>query len=153
MDKVKIELEIDLQAIKDTIEQAKDLNDNQEVFNKLVSVYKVQNEINRALDDITSVLIQAKGLIKHKADTIFGKDWTAIKGHGYKITRQNTGAVFITIPDKKPAKEFVQIKEVLNSKRIEEYIKETGKLPKGIEYNSNRGDSIQIKLDLNNEDS
>lgn len=143
---IKIELEIDLEALKGVVEEAKDLNDNQELFSQLVEVYRVKSEIGNILDQLTSIETEAKGLIKAKADALYGSEWTAIKGEGYKITRSATGSVFNILPDAKPPKEFLVIKEAVDSKKVEEFIKEKGKLPKGLEYNPSRGSSIRVTI-------
>lgn len=143
---IKLELEIDLEALKEIIEKATELNDSQELFDSLVEVYRAKKQIGDVLDQLTSIETEAKGLIKNKADTLYGKEWTAIKGNGYKITKSATGSVFNILPDAKPPKEFVVIKETLDSKKVEEFIKEKGKLPKGIEYNPERGSSIRVTV-------
>lgn len=143
---IKLELEIDLEALKETIEKATELNDSQELFDSLVEVYRAKKQIGDILDQLISIETEAKGLIKVKADALYGKEWTAIKGKGYKIAKTPTGSIFNILPDAKPPKEFVVIKETLDSKKVEEFIKEKGKLPKGIEYNPSRGSSIRVTV-------
>jgi hypothetical protein len=143
---IKLDLEIDLEALKDVVEKAKDLNDNEELFSQLVEVYRVKKQVGDILDQLTSIETEAKGFIKAKADAIYGSEWTAIKGKGYKITKSSTGSVFNILPDVKPPKQFLVIKESLDSKLVENFIKEKGKLPKGIEYNPSRGSSIRVTV-------
>lgn len=144
--KIKIELELDIEALKEVVEKSKDLNDNQELFSQLVEVYRAKKQIADVLDQLISIETEAKGFIKAKADALYGKEWTAIKGKGYKISKSGTGAVFSIQPDAKPPKKFLVIKESLDSKLVEAHIKETGKLPKGIDYSPNRGTMIRITV-------
>lgn len=146
---IKLELEIDLEQLKETIENAPDLKDNQELFSRLTEVYRAKQMVNDILDEIISIEATAKGLIKSKADALYGANWTAIKGKGYKITKSGTGAVYSIAPDQKPPKKFLVVKESLDSKLISEYLKETGKLPKGIDYNPSRGSSIRVTVQDN----
>lgn len=145
-EKVTINLEIDITALKEAIEGATNLNDNEEVFNALAEVFRTKKEITDVLDRIAFIESEAKGLINSKANALYGNEWSAIKGDGYKISKSFTGSVFNILEDVKPPKKFVKIKESLDSKLVEEYIKETGKLPKGIEYNPNRGASIRVTI-------
>lgn len=142
--KVKLELELDIDKLQSVIENAKDLNDSQELFNSLTEVYRAKNKIGELLDQLIGIETEAKGWIKSKADTLYGKGWSAIKGKGYKINKSATGSVFNILPDQKPPKQFLVVKESLDSKLVEQHIKETGKLPKGIEYNASRGTSIRV---------
>lgn len=143
---VKIELEINVDELRDVINDSKDLNDNEQLFANLVQFARAKKKINDLLDQIISIEEDAKGLIKSRAQALYGDGWQAIKGRGYKISRSSTGAVFSIQPDKKPPKDFLIIKESLDSKKVEQFIKETGKLPKGIEYNASRGTSLRITV-------
>lgn len=145
---IKLELEIDIDELKETINNAVDLNDNEEVFNSLVQFARAKKQINALYDELIGIEDTAKSLIKSKASALYGNNWQAIKGRGYKISRSQTGPVFNI--DGKPPKQFVVIKESLDSKLVENYIKETGKLPKGISYNPSRGSSLRITVDENN---
>ena len=146
---IKIELELNLEALKEVIENSKDLNDSQELFDSLLEVYRVKKQVGDILDQLTSVETEAKGLIKAKADQLYGNEWSAIKGKGYKISKTATGSVFNILPEAKPPKEFLVVKESLDSKLVENYIKEKGKLPKGVEYNPSRGFSIRVSVQDN----
>lgn len=143
---VKLELEINVDELKDIINDSKDLNDNEQLFSNLVQFARAKKKINDLLDQIISIEEDAKGLIKSKAQALYGDGWQAIKGKGYKISRSGTGAVFAVLPDAKPPKEFIIVKESLDAKKIEAHIKETGKLPKGIDYSPNRGTMIRVTI-------
>ncbi len=144
---IKIELEINIDELKDIVNDATDLNDNQQLFSNLVEFERAKKRINAVLDQLISIESDAKGLIKSKAEALYGSEWSAIKGKGYKITKSSTGAVFNIFG--KPPKEFLVIKEALDTKLVEAHIKETGKLPKGIEYSPSRGTSLRITVDSN----
>lgn len=147
---VKLELEINVDELKDIITDSKDLNDNEQLFSNLVQFARAKKQIGSLLDQIISIEEEAKGLIKSKAQALYGDGWQAIKGKGYKISRSETGSVFAV--EGKPPKEFLIVKESLDTHLVEAYIKETGKLPKGISYNPSRGTSIRITVS-NNEDN
>lgn len=146
---VKIELEINVDELRDVINDSKDLNDNEQLFANLVQFARAKKKINDLLDQIISIEEDAKGLIKSRAQALYGDGWQAIKGKGYKISRSSTGAVFSILPDAKVPKEFLVVKQSLDSKLVEQHIKETGKLPKGIEYNAQRGTSLRITVSDN----
>lgn len=145
---IKIELVVDIETLKDVIDESKELNDNQEMFDKLVEVYRVKKQVGDILDQIISIETDVKGWIKSKANALYGNEWRAIKGNGYKISKSPTGSVFNIIPDSEPPKEFVVVKESLDTALVENFIRETGKLPKGIEYNVSRGSSIRVSVDV-----
>jgi hypothetical protein len=141
---IKINAEFDIDLVKESVEKAKDLNDNEELFEQLVGFEKIKKQASDILDQIKSVEDDVKGLIKTKANALYGNEWEAIKGHNYKITKSPTGSVFNI--DGKPQKKFLVIKESINTKEVNTYIKEKGKLPVGIDYNGERGSSIRITV-------
>lgn len=143
---VKFEFEIDIVKIHDIVNDASDLNDNQEMFGELVKITRVKKQLELLLDQVTSIELEAKSAIKGRATELYGANWSAIAGNGYKITKSATGAVFSVLPDATPDADFYEAKLSLNSKLVENYVKETGKLPEGIEYNSTRGSSIRITV-------
>lgn len=143
-DVIDIELKVDIKSIRETIENALELNDNQQLFEKLIEFESAKKKINDALDLIKSIETDAKGLIISKANTLYTDKWEAIKGKNYKITKSSTGSVF-NVTDEAPD-EFVVIKRTANTKVINQYIKDNGKLPKGLEYNESRGVSLRITV-------
>ena len=146
--KVRIEAEFDLEALKASIADVKDIDKAEDFFAQLSEVQRVKTEINDVLDLLKSVEAEAKGLINSKAKALFGDEWKAIKGHGFKITRSHTGAVFNITGQ--PNAKFYDTKKVVKSDEVKEYIvAHDGKLPSGIEYNPSRGESISIKVDGN----
>ena len=140
------EINIDDEALKASISEAGDLNNNEAMFEKLTEITKAKKELADALDQITSLESLAKSEIDSRAKTLYGKDWQAIAGAGYKISKSYTGAVYNISPDVKPAKKYLVIKESINTKVVEAELEVSGKLPKGIEPNKSRGTSIRITL-------
>lgn len=141
---IKIEAEIDLESLKTIIEDASNLNDNEEVFNKLIEVYRVKKQAEDILDSLKTIEDTVKSTIKSRATELYGPEWEAVKGTNYKITRSSTGAVFNI--SGKVQKKFKIVKESVDTKAVNEYIKEKGKLPAGLEYNASRGSSIRITV-------
>lgn len=143
-DIVKIDVTIDLKTIRETIDEALDLNDNEELFNKLVDFARTKKILKDAQEQIESVEADVKGLIKAKANALYGNEWEALKGDNYKITKSPTGAVFAI--NGKVKKQFLVVKESVDTKLVNKFIKEEGKLPAGIDYNPERGSSIRITV-------
>ncbi len=141
---IDIELHIDIESLRETIESALDLNDNQLLFEKLIEFESAKKKINEALDLIKSIEADAKGLILSKANALYTDKWEAIKGKNYKITKSSTGSVF-NVTDEAD-EEFVVLKKTANTKVINQYIKDNGKLPKGLTYNESRGVSLRITV-------
>ncbi len=145
--KFVLNIEIDIRAIGDAINTADDLNDNDAVFAALASYAVPKKQLETALAEIVKIESAAKGAIKSRAETLYGDAWDAIKGHGYKIGRQATGAVFAITG--KPKKDFVKTTVSVETKKVEEYVKANSKLPAGIEFNKNRGSSLRVAVDEN----
>lgn len=139
-------IKIDDEALKSSIFEATDLNDNEAMFAKLTEISKAKKELADALDQISSLESLAKNEIDNRAKTLYGNDWQAIAGSGYKISKSYTGAVYNISPDVKPAKKYLVIKESINTKVVEAELEVSGKLPKGIEPNKSRGTMIRISL-------
>lgn len=140
------DISIDEDELKSLISEAKDLNDHEEMFNKLSEISVLKKEIADALEIVEGVEREAKYTIDDRARELYGNDWQAISGKGYKISRSRTGSVYTILPDIKPQKKFLVIKESINTKAVDAEIEEKGKLPKGVEYNPSRGTMIRITL-------
>jgi len=141
---IDIELHIDIESLRETIESALDLNDNQLLFEKLIEFESAKKKINEALDLIKSIEADAKGLILSKANALYTDKWEVIAGSHYKITKSPTNNVF-NVTDEAD-NEYIVVKKTANTKVINQYIKDNGKLPKGIDYNMERGTSIRINV-------
>ena len=143
---ISLNYEIDEEQLAQTVNEAINLEDNEQMFEQLSAVAKAKCELKDALEKLETIEVVAKGLINSKAKQLYGTDWQTIVGKGYKITRSKTGNVYIHNPDIPVNKKFIELKESLLTKVIEEEIEKTGKLPKGIEVNPNRGESIRIAI-------
>lgn len=143
---IHLDAEIDFDAIKETIEGALKLEDNQDVFYALIDVARVKEQVKILLEKVETVERDAKGLVNSKAKALYGDDWQTIVGKGYKINRSPTGSIYIANPDIPVSKKFLIIKESVNAKAVDEYVIAKEKLPKGIEINPSRGYSITIKV-------
>lgn len=140
------EIKIDEEALKNSIQEADDLNNNEEMFEKLTQIAVAKKELSEALDQITSIESLAKSEIDSRAKTLYGINWQAIAGSGYKISRSFTGAVYNINPEVKPNKKYLVVKETVNTKAVEAELEMSGKLPKGIEPNKSRGSMLRITL-------
>lgn len=143
-----IELNYKLDEIKlaDTINDAIKLEDNEEMFNQLCQVELAKKDLEDALEKLEQIEVIAKGLINSKAKELYGIDWQTIVSKNYKITRSKTGNIYVINPDIKVNKKFLKIVESLDTKLIDEELEKTQTLPKGVELNPSRGDSIRITL-------
>jgi len=143
---ITLNFEINEEKLAESINDAIKLDDNEQMFNHLCEVKRTKMELEDALEKLEKIEIVAKGLINSKAKQLYGNDWQTIVGKGYKITRSSTGNVYVRNPEIKVSKKFIEIKESLLTKEIDLEIEKTGKLPKGIEVNPNRGESIRITI-------
>lgn len=148
---IDIEIKIDEQELKSSIEGFISYQDNEELFSKLSSVVKAKKELLDALEKIEAIEKESKGIINSKAKSLYGSDWKVIAGKGYKITRSSTGAVYTINPEVKVNKKFLKVIESIDTKAVELELEKTEKLPKGIEYNPQRGESLRITIDENSE--
>lgn len=146
---VNINYTFDIDKLKHIIENSKNLNNNEELFFHLAEVARAKKQIDDIKDLLISVDQEAKSLINSKAKALYGSDWQAIKGEGYKITKSFTGSIYSIVD--KPNKKFLVIKESVNSSAVDDYVEENEKLPKGIDFNPQRGESIRVVVkDENN---
>lgn len=139
-------IKIDDEKLKESITTAADLNNNDEAFAGLTTISQFKKQIADALDTIDGIEREAKAAIDARAKTLYGINWQAITGQGYKITRSKTGSVYNINPEFKPDKKFLIIKESVNSKLVDAEVELHGKLPKGIEINPDRGTMIKVTI-------
>jgi len=137
--------EFDLEALKTSIENVTDIEQAEAFFEQLTEVMRIKKELAAVADLLKPIEVEAKGLINAKAKALYGDDWKAIKGHGFKIVRSGTGAVFEITGS--PVAKYVNIKKSVNGEAVKEFIaRHDGKLPGGIEYSPSRGESIRITV-------
>ena len=148
--KVIINVEIDLDEVNNIVSEALKLEDNAELFTKLAEFAKIKKQIADAVEAIDRVEVDIKGVINAKAKQLYGNDWQAIAGPGYKISRSFTGAKYEHVGE--ASEEFIVTKLSINSKAVDTYVKEHSDLPNGIAVNSARGESIRITVKDNGND-
>lgn len=135
---------IDMEAVQKIVDEALSLEDNAAIFNKLAEVAQVKGMLADAQEALDKVDREVKGMINAKAKALYGPNWQAIAGPGYKISRSFTGAKYEQVG---PApEEFIVIKQSVDSKAVENYVKANNKMPEGIAVNAARGESIRITV-------
>lgn len=135
---------IDTEKIKSQIAEAKELKDSKELFETLALLTSTGKEIKDALEEFAGLEREIKQAINDRAKSLYGDKWSAIAGEKYKVSRSFTGNVY-DISDEVD-KKFVVVKKSANTKEIDNYIKEKGQLPKGVDLNSQRGEMLRITV-------
>jgi len=143
---ISLNYEINEEELAQSVNDSADLENNEQMFEQLTSVTKAKTDLKDALEKIENIEIIAKGLINSKAKQLYGKDWQTIVGVGYKVTRSVTGSVYVRNPDIPVNKKFIELKESILTKVVDAEVEKTGIVPKGIEVNPNRNESIRINL-------
>lgn len=146
MNLVRISHEIDTDALQRTIHNALKLEDNQELFEQLTAILKAKKDITDLLEQVERIERDAKRAINAKAQQLYGRDWQAIAGKGWKITRYFAGSVYARIEGEKVPKQFVKVVENLDTKAIDAYLEANEKLPKGLQLNNDRTEVIKVTL-------
>lgn len=141
---VNVTVKIDVERIKSVLEKIAKLENNDQVFRLLSNVAKPKKQLEDALEQVEAAERQIKQTISDCARALYGDDWAAIEGQGYKIARQFGGAVYEKIGDVAP--EFVKITETLDSDAITTFVKANGKLPKGVAPNKARSEQIRLTV-------
>ena len=142
--KILIHAVIDMAAVEGIVTEALDLNNEPQLFAKLAEIAQVKSMMADAKEALDKVEAEVKGLINAKAKQLYGDNWQAIAGPGYKISRSFTGAKyeqFGAAPE-----EFIIIKQSVDSKAVDNYVKAHNELPEGIAVNAARGESIRITV-------
>ena len=141
---IDLHYKVDDQAIRNLITEADELGNNDELFGHLAEIARIKQDFKDVAEVLDQLELDIKAEISEKAKALYGPDWKAIKGHGYKITRSSTGSIYEITGE--PAPQLVEIKRSLNSKLVDEYIKAKGELPEGVGYNPIRGQAIRITV-------
>lgn len=137
-------LDIDVDALKEAVEKATKIDDAESFFEELTQIQRAKMDIKKLTDDLYSIEQDVKGLINTKAKALYGGDWQVIKGEHFKITRSKTGDVYLV--NGTPNAKFTKVKVSVDSKAVDEHVIEHDKLPKGIEINDKRGESLRITI-------
>jgi hypothetical protein len=141
---IELNYKLDDQAIKNLISEAAELESNDELFGGLAEVARIKQDFRDVEEVLDKLELDIKSEINDKAKALYGPQWQAIKGDGYKITRSYTGSIYEVTGE--PAPELVEVKRSIKSKLVDEYVKAKGTLPEGIGYNPNRGEAIRITV-------
>jgi hypothetical protein len=141
---IDLHYKLDDQAIKYLITEADELENNDELFGHLAEIARIKQDFRDVEEVLNKLELDIKGEINAKAKALYGSQWQAIKGDGYKITRSYTGSIYEVAGE--PAPELVEVKKSIKSKLVDEYVKAKGILPEGIGYNPNRGEAIRITV-------
>lgn len=143
---IEINHTIDEDELKSIINQALDFKENEMLFGQLAAVSIAKKELKDSLDKIEKIETEAKGLINSKAKALYGNDWQVITATKYKILRSKTGAVYTLNPDIPVSKKFIKVVQSIDTDAVKAQLEKTEKLPKGIELNPTRGESIGITI-------
>ena len=141
---IELHYQLDDEALRNLITEASELNDNDELFGRLAEIDRLKQDFSEVKDVLDKYEADVKAEINSKATALYGPNWDAIKGHGYKITRSATGSKYDIIGE--PAAELIEVKRSLKSKLVDEYVKAHAALPEGVGYNPLRGQSIRITV-------
>ena len=116
------------------------------MIEQLTTITKAKNELKDLLEIVEKHESAAKMIINARAKQLYGSDWQAIAGDGFKISRSFTGAVYTLNPDYNTPKKFLKIVTSVDAKAVDAYRDEKNKLPVGVELNPTRGESIRITI-------
>lgn len=143
---VEINYAIEPEKFAESISAAEKLEDNKQMLEQLTVITKAKNEIKDLLETVEKYESAAKSIINARAKQLYGEDWQAIAGDGFKISRSFTGAVYTLNPDYKTPKKFLKVVTSIDTKAVDAYRDEKEKLPVGVELNPTRGESIRITI-------
>ena len=141
---IDLHYQVNDKAIKSLIREADDLERNDELFSHLAQIARIKQDFKDVEELLDKLELEIKAEINEKAKALYGPQWQAIKGDGYKITRSYTGSIYEIAGE--PAPELIEVKQTIKSKLVDEYVKAKGTLPAGIGYNPNRGEAIRISV-------
>lgn len=142
--KILIHAVIDMEAVQGIVDEALSLDDNAAMFAKLAEFAHVKAMLKDATEQLDKAEADIKGIINSKAKQLYGPNWQAISGPGYKISRQFTGAKYEQVGA--APEQFIVIKQSVNSKAVDEFVKANSELPEGIAINQARGESIRMAI-------
>lgn len=145
-DTISINYELNPDVFAKSLAEAEKLEEAEGMIEQLTNITKAKKELKDLLDIVEKYEAAAKGLINSRAKNLYGHDWQAIAGDGFKISRSKTGAIYTRNPDIAVSKKFIEVKESINTKAVDAYFDEKEALPKGIELNPTRGEMIRITI-------
>lgn len=145
-DLISINYELNPDEFATSLAEAEKLENAEGMIEQLTKITKAKKELKDLLETVEKYESAAKGLINSRAKTLYGQDWQAIAGDGFKITRSKSGAIYTRNPDIPVNKKFIEVKESINTKAVDAYFDEKEALPKGIELNPTRSEVIRITI-------
>lgn len=143
---INLTININPDEIIEVLEKVKKLENNDKIFALLSQVAEPKRQLKEALDVVEDAERKIKQAISDKAKALYGNDWAAIAGTGYKITRQMSGAVYDIDGEADVPDEFKKVAISLDSDLVTNYVKANGKLPEGIVTNPNRQEAIRLTV-------
>lgn len=160
---IKGSINFDLSAIKAAIEACEDLKlDSKTILEQLVKIDDAKKEVKKLKDAFDTAEAEVKAAINTRAKALYGDEWEAIKGNGYKISRSGTGAAYIvetgldeeaTAEDKvswivsnPESLAYLKVDVKVDKDLADQHIKDTNELPPKIVANCDRGESIRITV-------
>lgn len=144
---IKIEAEFDPEAIKETIASSQKLEDDHKVFEQLASIAKLKKQLANAQDEFDQLEREAKQAINDRAKSLYGEDWSAIKGDKFKIVRYLSGSVYEIVDTDAVDTIFVKkVDPTLDTDAIDVYRETKSSLPDGIGVNPNRKEVIRVSV-------
>lgn len=160
---VEASFKIDLDKVTNVIDTSETLSNDSTVFAQLADIQRAKQTLKAAQDEFEVVEKKAKQAISDRARALYGVNWSAIKGEGYKITRSGTGSVYglQDAPTNDPSSTnmlswlsenldllpYVKIAVSVNADAVGDHVVAKGGLPDGVEYNPQRGEQIRITVD------
>lgn len=142
--KITINVDVDLAQVQGIVDDALKLDDNALLFKKLAEFAHIKKQVSDAMEAVGKIEADVKGFISAKAKQLYGDNWQAIAGPGYKISRSFTGAKYEQVGA--AAEDFIIIKQSVDSKAVENFVKANNKLPEGIAASAARGQQIRITI-------
>lgn len=141
---LKIDIELDIDKMITQIDKFDTLENNEQLFGSYAKINEVKAKLKQINEAFDTVERQVKYKINDKAKALYGPDWSAIAGTGYKITRSFSGSVYEL--GEGVQKKFTKVTVAADRDAIDEYVKENSKLPKGVNYNPSRTEVIKVTL-------
>ncbi len=135
---------VDLGAIQAAIESSGSLDDNDAIFQGLSEIQFIKDKLAEASALVKATEDEVKSTINSKAKALIGKNWQVVKGEGYKISRSEAGAKYEATEDADD--KYLKVAISVNSDEVDDFVKNSGKLPKGIAYNPKRSEQIRITV-------
>lgn len=148
--KFDLTLQFDTDELADQIKAAQKLETDEAVFAGLAKVVSAKKDLATAKEALDKVESTVKSAINDKAKALYGPNWQAIAGQGFKITRSQSGAVYEVLDNEQAIDAgVVKVDIKPDTDKINEFLETKEKLPPGIGRNESRTEQIRITLEDN----